>query len=126
MPTFRQRKALKEIVENGGNVSKGMEAAGYTHATAKTPQKLTQSKGWEELLDEYLPDELLTNVAKEGLNATQVKTSLTEPDRIIPDYGVRQRYLETVLKMKGKITDKSDINFKGEIIASNVTIDTKP
>ena len=44
MATIRQKKALAKIVENGGNVSKAMVEAGYSPMTAKTPQKLTESK----------------------------------------------------------------------------------
>lgn len=48
MPTERQIRAVKAIVENGGIVSKAMESVGYTKATAKTPQKLTTSIGFKE------------------------------------------------------------------------------
>ena len=84
-------------------IGKAMIENGYSPATAKTPQKLPETKSWEQLLEEYLPDDLLTKTAQEGLKATQVKTSFTEPDKTIPDYSVRQRYLETTLKMKKKI-----------------------
>ena len=57
----------------------------------------------------------LNKVALEGLNATQIKTSFTEPDKKVPDYGVRQRYLETILKMKGKLVEKSENKQTGEI-----------
>ena len=50
MPTIKQKKALQYVVENGGNVSKAMVKANYSVATAHTPKKLTDSKGWYELL----------------------------------------------------------------------------
>ena len=54
------------MVENGGNIGKAMIAAGYTPATAKTPQKLTQSEGYKELMKQY------------GLTENLVATSLVE------------------------------------------------
>jgi len=53
MATERQKKAVKNLVENGGIVSKAMRDAWYTDATAKTPQKLTESVWFKEALDEY-------------------------------------------------------------------------
>lgn len=53
MATQKQRKALDNLVGNGGNVTKAMRDAGYSEATLNTPQKLTESKGYEELLAEY-------------------------------------------------------------------------
>lgn len=46
-----------------------MIEAGYSKATAKTPSKLTKSKGWQELMDSYLPDTLLAKKHKEFLTA---------------------------------------------------------
>lgn len=62
MATVRQRKAVKNLVENGGIVSRAMIDADYSPATAKTPQKLTTSKGYKEVLSEYgLTEELITS-----------------------------------------------------------------
>ena len=67
MATERQKKAIEYVVENGGNVSQAMIKANYSPKTAKTPQKLTQSKAWEELMDKHLPDKLLAKKHKELL-----------------------------------------------------------
>lgn len=123
-PSIRQKKVISAVVENGGNVSKAMREAGYSEAYSKNPQKIVQTKTWEELLDEYLPDDLLTKVALEGLFAKRIQTSPTEGDREVEDYAVRQRYLETSLKMKGKIIDKKDLTTKGEKITT-FTVATK-
>lgn len=68
MSTFRQKLTASKLVENGGNIGKAMRAAGYSASTAKTPKKLTQSKGWEELMGDFFPDELLVKVHKSLLN----------------------------------------------------------
>lgn len=59
MATLKQKAAILKIAENHGNVSKTMLQVGYTHNTAKKPSNLTNSKGWEELLEKYLPDDYL-------------------------------------------------------------------
>lgn len=59
MSTIKQERAVKNMSENGGNISKAMRDAGYTDVTAATPKKLTNSKGWHELMEKYYPDELL-------------------------------------------------------------------
>jgi hypothetical protein len=117
-PNIRQKKTLVAMVENGGKMSPAMEKSGYSKSYSKHPEKLKKTKGWQGLLKKYLPDRDIVKVAKEGLRATMVKTSLTEPDRVLPDYAVRQRYLETVLKMKNKITDKVDLTSAGEKVVS--------
>lgn len=70
MATARQRKAVEKLVENGGkSVSGAMRAAGYSPATAENPSKLTKSKSWQQLLDQYLPEKKLTEAHKKLLNA---------------------------------------------------------
>ena len=60
MPTIKQKRALDKLVENGGNVSRAILEANYSPATAKTPQKLTESDGFKALCEEYgLTDDLL-------------------------------------------------------------------
>jgi len=110
-PKLRIKRVFAKVLENRGcDIGKAMLEEGYAPNTAKNPMNITESKSWEMLLEKELPDELLTDVAKDGLRATMVKTSLTEPDRTLPDYSVRQRYLETALKMKGRLISK--VEFK--------------
>lgn len=101
MATLRQTRVAQDLLENVGKpIGKAMLDAGYSPATADNPDHLTDSKGWQELMAEYFPDLDLAKVGKEGLNATKVVTSPTEPDRDVPDYLVRYKYWETLLKMK--------------------------
>ena len=73
MATIRQKEAFKKVMENGGNVSKSMREAKYSPESAHTPQKLTDSKGWKELMAKYLPDDELVKKHKELLNATRLE-----------------------------------------------------
>lgn len=72
MATQRQKKAAKKVVENGGNVSKAMRDSGYSPKTAKTPKKLTESKSWEQLMDEFLPDKQLMEHHQALLNTNRL------------------------------------------------------
>ena len=50
MATIKQKLAVDALVENGGNVSQAMLKVGYSPATAKTPQKLTESDGFKDII----------------------------------------------------------------------------
>ncbi len=92
MATIKQKKAAENLVENGGNVSKAMRDAGYSEATAKTPQKLTESVGFLELCDEL------------GLTDTLIAQSLVDDIKAKP--GERKPELELAAKIRGLLKDK--------------------
>ncbi len=73
MSKIRAKMAMKKMVENGGNVSKALKAVGYSPAYAKNPQKFTNTKTAKELMDEYLPDELVAKIHKELLTAGEIQ-----------------------------------------------------
>lgn len=102
MATIKQKKATLNLVENGGNVSKAMRDAGYSEQTAKTPQKLTESKGYEEILDEL------------GLTDELIVTALVEDIQKKPQN--RKAELELASKLRGMIIDRKDIKSGGEKI----------
>lgn len=121
MATSRQRKAIEILVENGGkSVSKAMREAGYSPATAKNPDKLTESKAWKELLDENITDELIIEKLKEGLDANRVISAITgkqasgaTADFIeVPDHAVRHRFVETSMKAKGILVERQELTGK--------------
>ena len=106
MPTIKQKKAAKKVVGNGGNITKAMREVGYSENTLNTPGKLTDSKGWSELMEKHISDDKLAKVHDEGLKATKIHG--TTDDYIeIPDYAVRHKYMDTGYKLKGKLIDKS-------------------
>lgn len=56
MSTVQQRAAFEKLVEIGGkSVSRAMRESKlpYSEKTAKTPKKLTESKGFQELCNEF-------------------------------------------------------------------------
>jgi len=102
MHSVRLKKTFKKVVDSGGKISVGraMIESGYSEKTAKSPIKVTESKSWKELLEQYLPDEKLAKVANQGLEATK-----KEDKERVPDHYIRHRYLETSLKLKGKLLE---------------------
>lgn len=82
------------MVENGGNVSRAMREAGYSHNTAKTPQKLTRSEGFFLLCESLgLTDELLIKALVEDIKKKK---------------GARKAELELGFKIKGYISPTID------------------
>lgn len=72
MATVRQRKAVQNLAENGGIVSKAMRDAGYSEISSATPKKLTNSKGFQELMGEALSDKNLLKKHTELLNSSRL------------------------------------------------------
>ena len=102
MATKKQRLAAENMAKNGGIASKAMRDAGYSPKTAKTPSKLTSTKGFMELMDEYgLTDELIIK-------------SLVHDIKKKP--GGRTQELTLAVKMRGRITEKADHTTLGESI----------
>ena len=99
MATAKQKKALENMAENGGNVSKAMRDAGYSPQTAKTPAKLLDSVGFMKLMDE------------KGLTDSLIIESLVED--IKTKKGNRTSELTLAVKMRGRITDRVDLT--GEV-----------
>lgn len=111
MATEKQKKAMENYMDNHGNVSKAMRDAGYDETTAKNPKNLTESRGWQELLDEYIPEDYLQQKLLEGLNAGRDKGE----DGVEPDYATRHRYLDTAFKLRGSYAaEKQDVTSGGE------------
>lgn len=103
MATERQKRAIDNLVENRGNVSKAMRDAGYSDASAKNPKNLTDSKAYEELMEAYLPDDMLLRALSDDIEKKEAN---------------RKAELELAFKLKGKMVDKKDITTDGEPIKS--------
>ena len=101
MATEKQKQAVENLVGNGGNVTKAMRDAKYSENTLNTPKKLTDSKGYEELMEEYLPDDMLLKALESDIKGKKLN---------------RKAELELAFKLKGKMTDKVDVTSKGEVI----------
>jgi len=68
--------------------------------------------GFDELMDAIgLTDENLLVGIKEGRAATQPITT-KDGVKAVPDYRTRHKYIETSLKLKGKLSDKLELTGK--------------
>ena len=123
-PSIRQKKTLENLAGNGGKLGPAMREAGYSEDYVNNPQKLAKTKTWEELLEQYLPDDKLARKIDEGLEATRIQTSPTEGDKVVKDFAVIQRYVETALKVKGKIVAKNDFTSNGKTLKGLVQVET--
>lgn len=116
MATLKQKKAIKNIVENHGNISRGMLEAGYDPTTAKNPKNLTTSKAWIQLMEDYISDDKLLKKHNEALEATkpigaqilidkngQVISKENEGMIEVPDQVTRLKAVELGYRVKGKL-----------------------
>lgn len=99
MATIKQRRAVKHLSEKVGTMGQVMRKAGYSKKVSETPKKLTDSKGFQELLNEAgLTDEFLNNALHEDIKKKKQN---------------RKAELELAYKLKNRMTEK--IEHSGEI-----------
>lgn len=58
--TLKQRVVAQEMVDNGGSMANAMRKAHYSPAMVKNPQKVAQSKGFNESLEQLLVEHGIT------------------------------------------------------------------
>lgn len=115
----------------GSSLSRAMREVGYSKTTAARTNKLTESDGWQELIDKYISEEKLAKVHSEGLNATKrqgvggmvlntEKGEFGHTEIEVPDYAVRHKYLETGYKIRKRLSDKVE----GDKTQNNIFIFT--
>jgi hypothetical protein len=76
MSKLRAKMAIQKMVEKGGKpmpMSKALIAVGYSPAYAHNPQKFANSKTAQQLMDQYLPDELIAKTHQELLTAGTIQ-----------------------------------------------------
>lgn len=104
--TVKQRRAAKALVENGSkSMAQAMREAGYSEATIKAPSKVTRSKGWQELMDEYFPQDYVAEKHKELFEAEDVtffrKGNGKIQRELKPDYRARKAAIDMAHKLRG-------------------------
>ena len=110
-PTIRQKMVVGRLVANGSKgkgepIAKTLMAVGYSGKTARAPSKVTGAVGFQKALEDAgVDDTLLSKVIEEGLRANR---PLGNEGNTFADYGVRHKYLETSLRLKGLVQDKGD------------------
>lgn len=119
--TPKQRRFLQEY-RGVGDGSRAARAAGYSSKRANTAAWyiLKGSPKVQEIMNEVMDEVGLDTGAVwrgiiEGLNAEVVKTATHEgqitDEKSYPDYQVRHKYLETLIKLRDMFpADKLDVN----------------
>lgn len=127
-PTKLQLKTL-EIKRDNPDMPMGraMIKAGYSPKTALNAKaNFVESRGgaiaieqWREKLRGIgITDDFMAKKQMEWVTATKIKSSMTEPDRVVPDYETQLKAADMIRKDFG-ITQQSDhpTNLKQRIIA---------
>jgi hypothetical protein len=110
---IRQTKVLADMVVNGSSLTSAMRDNGYKEGY--NPANLQKTKTWQELLARDLPDKLLSKTAKQGLKA--------KGGDYYKDLEIKHKYLETSLKMTGKLRDTTDSgNLTGLVIGFKMVL----
>jgi len=106
MATERQKIAAKKVSENIRNpssltsgIGSILKQSGYSESVSKSPQRVTESKGWRELMSELLPDEELLQLHRALLAKEEIirkgRRIISQPHRDVV------RALDLAYKLKG-------------------------
>lgn len=108
MATLKHKIAFKEVV-NGSTLTQAMKVAKYSNETVKRTNKLTRTKGWEELMNTYINDLDLAKRHNEQLNSsklTKLYFDIDDEDSVIEDVckklGVELLYIKVNKDKSGK------------------------
>lgn len=121
--TDKQAKAM-QLIREGKNPTQAMKEAGYSESTSSHPDtNLLQLKGAQSIIEQYKAEYLKLGITprymakktSEWLEATKIKSSMTEPDRVVPDYQTQLKAAEYVRKDWGMESDKN-INIDAKIL----------
>jgi hypothetical protein len=117
-PKERIKKVFEKKLENVGKpLGQIMRENGYADNTADNPDHITKTKSWEMLMDEYIPESLIAKTHKEAFEANRTisvvsgkQASGGTTDFVdVPDWQTRMKATELGYKIRGKLTDKSEI-----------------
>lgn len=98
---LKQKIVVKNLVENGGSIGKAVRDAGYSEAYA-TSGKITKTKTWAELMEEFLPDDTLAKTHQEALEAKKIVVAGgVALETGLADHDIRMKALEMAYKLKG-------------------------
>ena len=104
-PTKKQKDTFEKVINESKSVHSAMKEV-YKSTTAENPKTLTQSKGWNQLLEEYISDDELAKVHK-GLLKNK-------------DWRARDAGLEKGYKLKGRYAPEK-VEHSGDITLDDKT-----
>ena len=111
-PRTKQRTAFQAHFKGGKHIADAMRVANYRPATIQNPKNLTESKGWNELLNKYMPDDYLTQKHRELLEKRDKKQEYDpitkrwiEVESEAPETNAVSKGLDMAYKLKKKYDD---------------------
>ena len=135
-PTLKRRKWLKIYLDCGNATEAAMQVYNCkTRASARQIGYENIAKlDYTEFLEEAgITDDLIQKKIMEGLGATRTVSakitykgekganSQTDDFIDVPDFLARHKYLDTTLKLKGRMIERTDLTSNGKEIKFNVT-----
>lgn len=126
-PTKLQKATIEILAKNPKMpVGKAMIKAGYAESTSTHPkQKLVDSRGGAVAIEQFkdllrgrgITEEKLAEKYAEWLDAKKVNNSLTEPDRLVPDYQTQLKTAEMIREDFGLKSQGTTVSFNFNQIA---------
>ena len=126
--SIKQRKWLQYYLKSGDSVKSAKKAYHCSKQTAYTIANDNLSKlEYPQFLESIgITDVKLATKLNEGLNASKVILSHTEPDRIVEDMPTRHKYLETALKLKKRLVERDVIVVSDKTLILDAVGNTTP
>ena len=112
-----RQQLYKKFLVQGMSKYAAARSAGYSHSMAiqaKNIEKRINMPEWLEM--EGLTDKALANHAKQGLEAMKTISAIGDADGKstdfvdVPDWQVRHKYFETILKLRNKLKPEGYID----------------
>jgi len=124
-PNNRQKELVKYVSENVGlSMEQAMKDLNYSPSYARSG-RIKKTLSWKSLMRKYLPDKKLVKVVNDGLGANRVISAMNPNKQAtgattdfieVPDHAVRHKFVETALKMKGRLVERVDATTNGKDI----------
>lgn len=136
---IKHKRVLKYMAENGCSMKAALKALGYSETVQNSPSKVTKTKTWKAMLDEYLPESKLLDIHEKQLQSWRLQSMLFQKQvededifelmetvgcvvkkvveiptgklvfYIQPDNQSRNKALEMALKLHKRLTDKVEV-----------------
>ena len=110
MPTKKQEIAVQKLSENIRNpkgkkvtMKKVLKESGYSESVCNSPQRVTKTKGWNELLEEKFPQEKLLKLHEKILNKSEIVSYKGDVIKTGQPHSDSKSALEMVYRLKGQL-----------------------
>ena len=117
--TLKQRKWIKEYIKTGNATEAAMrvyDCKDRESASAIGTQNLGKLSIPDLMEDMGLTDVALMNIGAEGMTKANKIYGTGDNFIEIPDYGVREKYWETMLKLKRKLGVENQNNIQVNVL----------